>query len=215
MKRLIFPLTLAAAALSLPVGAEEPRKVITPGQGNTVVAAPPKAEPTPEATSIAPTVIPASPVPTASEAAARDREFLEQHPEAPRREPALQRAEEEEGPGEPLLAGGPYETATPHVQAEVFRRAESILRRHGLLEPGGVSEADLEEAIFRYQSAERIPLTGRLDTTTLITMRLMPREETQEVDAVERGRPVEVFRGRIPRTSREAPPGVVRGIPLE
>ena len=75
-----------------------------------------------------------------------------------------------------VFAGTPYEFAPPPVQANVLRRAQNKLLRQGFYdqEPDGRPNPLTAEALTNFQGINRLRRTGRLDTETLATLRLLP-----------------------------------------
>ena len=100
-----------------------------------------------------------------------------------------------------LFASTPYEFAPPPVQADVLRRAQVYLTRNGFYDgrvdgvPGGATS----EALINFQEVKRLRRTGRLDVSTLGTMRLLPGRQTvgpRRDDDRRRG-PDIIFQGRV------------------
>jgi|GEM_PF-2412174 len=121
----------------------------------------------------------------------------------------------------PWYRGTPYENAPAEVQRETLARACTLLERSRFLDAEGRSAPpgpELEEALFRYQSAEGLRLTGRLDYDTLASLRLLPTATRSRVIR-------QPFFGGDDRDERDdgragqepdAPvTGAVRGIPLD
>ena len=100
-----------------------------------------------------------------------------------------------------LLASTPYEFAPPPVQADVLRRAQVRLTRNGFYDGrvDGVPGPATSEALVNFQEVNRLRRTGRLDVSTLGTMRLLPGRQTvgpRRDDDPRRG-PDIIFQGRV------------------
>ncbi len=105
-----------------------------------------------------------------------------------------------------LFAGTPFEFAPPPVQADVLKRAQGILTREGFYD-GAVNGAPSElttDALTNFQGVNRLRKTGRLDVSTLGTMRLLPGRQAlapqgrEDDEGPHRG-PNIIFEGRIAR----------------
>ena len=100
-----------------------------------------------------------------------------------------------------LFASTPYEFAPPPVQADVLRRAQVYLTRNGFYDGrvDGVPGAATSDALANFQEVNRLRRTGRLDVSTLGTMRLLPGRQTvgpRRDDDRRRG-PDIIFQGRV------------------
>ena len=100
-----------------------------------------------------------------------------------------------------LFASTPYEFAPPPVQADVLRRAQVFLGRNGFYDgrADGVPGAATAEAVTNFQEVSRLRRTGRLDVSTLGTMRLLPGRQTvgPRRDGDPRRGPDIIFQGRV------------------
>ncbi len=100
-----------------------------------------------------------------------------------------------------MLASTPYEFAPPPVQADVLRRAQAFLVRNGFYDGriDGVPGAATSEALLNFQEVNRLRRTGRLDVSTLGTMRLLPGRQTvgPRRDDERRREPDIIFQGRV------------------
>lgn len=78
-----------------------------------------------------------------------------------------------------LFAGTPYASAPLSVQRSTLRKAQSLLASRGFYRDivDGLPGPATEEALLTFQRANRLTLTGRLDTDTLSALRLAPRSE--------------------------------------
>jgi peptidoglycan hydrolase-like protein with peptidoglycan-binding domain len=78
-----------------------------------------------------------------------------------------------------LFARTPFERAPLEVQRATVRVAQRALAGSGDYEgeADGLPSAALREGVARYQGRKGLPVTGRLDATTLDAMRLMPGQE--------------------------------------
>lgn len=102
-----------------------------------------------------------------------------------------------------VFASTPYEFAPPPVQIDVLRRAQILMTRNGFYDgrTDGAPGPATAEALLNFQEVNRLRRTGRLDVSTLGTMRLMPgrqpvnprfgRDPRQGPDAVFPGRIVD------------------------
>ena len=79
-----------------------------------------------------------------------------------------------------LFASTPYEFAPPPVQADVLRRVQVYLGRNGFYDgrADGVPGPSTTEALTNFQEVSRLRRSGRLDVSTLGTMRLLPGRQT-------------------------------------
>ena len=106
-----------------------------------------------------------------------------------------------------LFASTPYEFAPPPVQADTLRRAQGALTRQGFYDGpvNGMPSALTEEALTNYQGVKRLRRTGRLDVSTLGSLRLLPGRQRvaagddDEEDDRPRHRPNIIFEGRVVR----------------
>ena len=75
-----------------------------------------------------------------------------------------------------LFAKTPYATAPREVQEQTLRRAQSLLAQRGFYRDDidGLAGPATEEAVLAFQRSKRLPLTGRLDLSTLSELRLLP-----------------------------------------
>ena len=91
----------------------------------------------------------------------------------------------------------PYEFAPPPVQADILRRAQSILLRDGFYdgEASGRPNPVTFEALTNFQGVNHLRRTGRLDVQTLAVMRLMP--ERRPSYAPRGPGPGGVYEGRV------------------
>ncbi len=90
----------------------------------------------------------------------------------------------------------PYEFAPPPVQADVLRRAQSILLHDGFYdgEASGRPNPVTFEALTNFQGVNHLRRTGRLDVQTLAAMRLLPERRS----SAPRGPgPGGVYEGRV------------------
>jgi peptidoglycan hydrolase-like protein with peptidoglycan-binding domain len=76
-----------------------------------------------------------------------------------------------------VLAGTPFEAASPPVQRNVIVSAQIALARRGLYheEINGVYGPTMELSLRAYQARTKLPVSGRLDLQTLAALRLLPR----------------------------------------
>jgi len=102
----------------------------------------------------------------------------------------------------------PYQNAPAEVQRDTLRKAQAILVHRRLYDGvvNGRPGPDTEEALFRFQSIERLPRTGRMDIDTLARLHLLP---VTRLPLHPGERPL--YRGRIPEGEGPA----VRGIPVD
>lgn len=79
-------------------------------------------------------------------------------------------------PGGALFAGTPYAGAPPDVQREIVASAQRILERRDLYrgDIDGVYGPNMEFSLRAYQSRVGLPVTGRLDLSTLAGLNLLP-----------------------------------------
>lgn len=136
---------------------------------------------------------------------------------APSNRPDLRASPDDANPAAPPRGGGippsaaltsvfertPYEFAPPPVQADVLRRAQSILLRDGFYdgEANGRPNPVTFEALTNFQGVNHLHRTGRLDTATLAQMRLLPDRRAGPArggpyDDGRRG-PGSVYEGRV------------------
>lgn len=75
-----------------------------------------------------------------------------------------------------LFASTPFEFAPPPVQVDILRRVQATLTRQGFYDGpiNGVPSPLTTEALSNYQGVSRLRKTGRLDVSTLGSLRLMP-----------------------------------------
>ena len=101
-----------------------------------------------------------------------------------------------------IFARTPYETAAAESQFKTVRKAQLLLAQRRLYEGpvDGRPNAELEEALLRFQSARELPRTGRLDIDTLAELHLLPVSKLQ--------RPGFPYEAPTPR-------GAVRGEPVD
>ena len=148
-------------------------------------------------------VLPAPPVPP-SGAAQSDRDYLKDTGRQAR--PAVRPEGAPNASSDPAYANlfmqTPFRNAPSEVQRDTVRRAQTSLAQRGLFEGeiDGRPGPDLEEGLLRFQSAKRLPRTGRLDMDTLASMHLLPTSRA----------PMKPFRPTPPR-----PDGAIRGVPLD
>jgi peptidoglycan hydrolase-like protein with peptidoglycan-binding domain len=95
-----------------------------------------------------------------------------------------------------LLAGTPYEGASPDAQRSVVTSAQKALARRGLYhnEINGVFGPNLEFSLRAYQSRVGLAVSGRLDLGTLAALELLPGANDPVYTPrrrVWRGRPVQ------------------------
>jgi peptidoglycan hydrolase-like protein with peptidoglycan-binding domain len=88
-----------------------------------------------------------------------------------------------------ILAGTPFETASPGMQRNVILSAQIALARRGLYheEIDGVFGPAMEFSLRAYQARTRLPVTGRLDLETLAALRLLPGPRQRYYDPSRRG----------------------------
>jgi len=79
-------------------------------------------------------------------------------------------------PAQDLLAGTPYQGASPDVQRSVVIFAQRALTRRGLYHSAvdGAFSPNLEFSLRAYQSRVGLAVTGRLDLSTLAALELLP-----------------------------------------
>jgi peptidoglycan hydrolase-like protein with peptidoglycan-binding domain len=72
--------------------------------------------------------------------------------------------------------GTPYATAPLEVQFDIVRKAQTLLARSGYYRGAvnGLPATLTSEALFSYQTKNRLPRTGRLDLQTLADLNLLP-----------------------------------------
>ena len=136
---------------------------------------------------------------------------------APSGRPDLRVAPDDANPGAPPRGGGiapsaaltsvfertPYEFAPPPVQADVLRRAQTILLRDGFYdgEANGRPNPVTFEALTNFQGVNHLRRTGHLDAATLAQMRLLPdrRAGVARGGPYDDGRrgPAPVYEGRL------------------
>jgi peptidoglycan hydrolase-like protein with peptidoglycan-binding domain len=90
------------------------------------------------------------------------------------------------------FASTPYEFAPPPIQTDVLRRAQVMLLHDGFFggNADGVPGIETSDALTNYQQVNHLPVTGKLDTPTLATLRLLPRRAGPRNPAV-------IYEGRI------------------
>jgi peptidoglycan hydrolase-like protein with peptidoglycan-binding domain len=90
------------------------------------------------------------------------------------------------------FANTPYEFAPPPIQTDVLRRAQIMLLHDGFFggNTDGVPGIATSDALTNYQQVNHLPSSGRLDTATLATLRLLPRRPGPRDPAV-------IYEGRI------------------
>jgi len=120
----------------------------------------------------------------------------------PRQESAAARPEE--GPYYPFLRGTPYAAMSLPEQEATLRSLQAALARqrfyHGPVD--GAPTAATEEALYRFQSACGLPLSGRLDAPTLQALGLVsPHSPNRASASMARGR-----RGTVPPPRTTLPP---------
>ena len=98
-----------------------------------------------------------------------------------------------------FFASTPYEFAPPPVQADVLRRAQFFLARGGFYDGrvDGVPGPAIAEALTNFQEVNRLRRTGRLDVSTLGTLRLLPGRQTVGPRGDPRRGPDIIFQGRV------------------
>ena len=101
-----------------------------------------------------------------------------------------------------VFASTPYEFAPPPVQADVLRRAQAFLGRNGFYDgrADGAPGPATTDALVNYQEVNRLRRTGRLDVSTLGSMRLLPGRQTvapRRYDDPRQPGPNIIFQGRI------------------
>jgi peptidoglycan hydrolase-like protein with peptidoglycan-binding domain len=72
--------------------------------------------------------------------------------------------------------GTPYATAPLEVQFDIVRKAQTLLSRSGYYQGAvnGLPATLTSDALFVYQTKQRLPRTGRLDLQTLADLNLLP-----------------------------------------
>ena len=72
--------------------------------------------------------------------------------------------------------GTPYANAPVEVQFDIVRKAQTMLARSGYYQGAvnGLPATLTSEAIFSYQTRNRLPRSGRLDLQTLADLNLLP-----------------------------------------
>ncbi len=72
--------------------------------------------------------------------------------------------------------GTPYANAPVEVQFDIVRKAQTLLARSGYYQGAvnGLPATLTSEAIFSYQTRNRLPRSGRLDLQTLADLNLLP-----------------------------------------
>ena len=72
--------------------------------------------------------------------------------------------------------GTPYANAPLEVQFDIVRKAQTLLARSGYYRGAvnGLPATLTSDAIFNYQTRNRLPRTGRLDLQTLADLNLLP-----------------------------------------
>ena len=198
--------TLTAETLSsLAKSNESPAPEAVPQQPSS--AAPAGEVPEPQAAAPGPTPVAVAPAaaanrgPSAPPVPRGDREFLRSdrgtappvaRPFVPGHSTASDPAYAE------VFARTPFGNAPAEVQRDTLRRVQQSLAERGLFDAPvtGLPGPALEEALLRFQSSRRLPMTGRLDLDTLAELRLLP-----------------TARGSVkPLRNTE---GALRGIPLD
>lgn len=159
---------------------------------------------------------PASPSPSPA-GGANDREFLRKEAEKthPAPAPVTPLVPEIATAADPArwYPDAPYQKAPPEVQRETLRKAQEQLRRRRFYASEGetFSEPAMEEALFRFQSAEGLRLSGRLDLATLTALRLLPAARSSSGGGDLR----QPFYPPKGEETDPPPAGAVRGIPLD
>ncbi|MEI6349887.1 MAG: peptidoglycan-binding domain-containing protein [Verrucomicrobiota bacterium] len=193
----------AETVSSLAKSNEAPSPETVRPQGSAPIT-PSEGAPEPKPAAPAPAVAPNPPVargPADSTAPKSDREFLRSDRGAAPAVPSRS-VEPPSAVSDPAYAGlfarTPFGSAPAEVQRDTTRRAQASLAQRGLFDDPvtGVPGPALEEALLRYQSSRKLPLTGRLDMDTLAALHLLP-----------------TYRG--PAGPVRRPDGAVRGIPLD
>lgn len=126
---------------------------------------------------------PATPAPvppkTTTESANGDRAFLKQPTPAQVMPPAPPAPQTSPGsaPYAAIFAATPYASAPNDLQASIVRKAQTFLNQNGYLPATAVTGQpgrSTEDALLAYQRRVNLPLSGRLDLSTLRAMQLLP-----------------------------------------